>query len=150
MHSNPERRDRANVRLISQQDDILECRDILSQLVSEPLREHEFLEQVLVQIREGYFLATLKADDKIVTVAGFRMMETLSWGKIMFLDDLVTDKPFRSRGFGGEMMEWLLDYAKKNSCTEIHLDSGVQRCNAHRFYERFKMVKICYHFSLKI
>jgi GNAT superfamily N-acetyltransferase len=62
------------------------------------------------------------------------------------VDDLVTDEQQRSQGDGKVMIDWLVEYARKNQCTELHLDSGVQRHEAHRFYLRERMDITCYHF----
>jgi hypothetical protein len=32
------------------------------------------------------------------------------------------------------LLMWLKDYATKRGCLQLHLDAGVQRNEAHRFY----------------
>ena len=46
------------------------------------------------------------------------------------------------------MIEWLKTYAKNEGCREIHLDSGVQRYGAHRFYLREGFNITSHHFVL--
>jgi hypothetical protein len=41
---------------------------------------------------------------------------------------------------------WLKDYATKRGCLQLHLDAGVQRSEAHRFYEREGMTMAGLHF----
>jgi GNAT superfamily N-acetyltransferase len=118
------------------------------------LRPHleaaEFVERVQRQLQEGYQLAYLEDGGKIRSVAGFRIQEMLAWGKILYVDDLVTSDTDRSRGYGGQLFDWLVEHARANGCKELHLDSGVQRFAAHRFYLRRRMDISSHHFSLKL
>ena len=66
------------------------------------------------------------------------------------MDDLITLESDRSQGYGEELLQWLMDYAKTQNCQEFHLDSGVQRFAAHRFYFRQRLEIRSYHFSLKL
>lgn len=43
-------------------------------------------------------------------------------------------------------MAWLREYAVSHDCSQVHLDSGMQRVDAHRLYEREGMVKAGFHF----
>ena len=80
-------------------------------------------------------------------IAGFVVGEKLAWGKHIYIDDLVTSADHRSTGVGKVLMEWFRTYAKDNGCTQIHLDSGVQRFAAHRFYLREGFDIASHHFS---
>jgi hypothetical protein len=44
------------------------------------------------------------------------------------------------------MLDWLHRYARKQGCEQLHLDSGIQREQAHRFYHREGMTTAAYHF----
>ena len=114
------------------------------------LSEDEYYERVSQQISEGYQLAYLASDGKTVCVAGFKFSNTLAWGKILYVDDLVTLASERSHGHGEKMFAWLVDYGRENNCAEVHLDSGVQRFGAHRFYLRHGMDITCHHFAIEL
>jgi GNAT superfamily N-acetyltransferase len=110
-----------------------------------------FLARVRRQEREGgYRLAYLEADGEVRAVAGIRALEFLAWGKILYVDDLVTASGERSKGYGDRLLDWLEGHARKLGCAELHLDSGVQRFDAHRFYLRKRMDITCHHFALKL
>lgn len=96
--------------------------------------------------RDGYRLVALSEDGHVRAVAGFRFMEMLYCGRILYVDDLSTDDMHRSRGFGKALMDWLKARAREHGCDELHLDSGVQREDAHRFYFRERMTINAYHF----
>ena len=66
----------------------------------------------------------------------------------MYIEDLVTDSQRRSSGLGRVMMDWLKCHARQNECEQVHLDSGVQRFPAHRFYLREGFNIASHHFSI--
>ncbi len=128
---------------------IKDCYSILVQLRT-TLPKEKFLSSVKRQQKSGYKLAFIKDNNEVVAVAGFRISENLAWGKFMYIDDLITNSTSRSKGYGNALMDWLVDYAKHESCKELHLDSGVQRFNAHRFYLRKRMNITAHHFALQL
>ena len=87
---------------------------------------------------------------EVAAVAGFDLGEALPWGKHLYVYDLVTDEAHRSQGHGEALLEFLKTYALKHGCKLLHLDSGVQRFKAHKFYLREGFVIANYHFSLDL
>jgi GNAT superfamily N-acetyltransferase len=85
-----------------------------------------------------------------VAVVGFRVGENLAWGRFLYVDDLVTLPGERSHGYGKALLDWLENYATQESCGQLHLDSGIQRKEAHRFYEREGLKVSSYHFAKDI
>ncbi len=67
--------------------------------------------------------------------------------KHLHLDDLVTDQPDRSGGYGQQTFDWLVAFAKEKGCKQFHSDCGVQRFGAHRFYLENRMIIASHHFS---
>lgn len=135
---------------IAQSDaEISRCFPVMVQLRPNLVPE-EFVDRVRRQQREGYQLAFLEDGGEVRAVAGFRLIEMLSRGKFMYVDDLVTDADSRSKGYGDALFNWLADYARAALCEALNLDSGVQRFGAHRFYLRKRMNIVAHHFSLKL
>jgi GNAT superfamily N-acetyltransferase len=99
---------------------------------------------------QGFMLAAVLEGDEIKAVAGYRYGESLAWGRYMYVDDLVTRAASRSGGYGKRLLDWLLDEARKAGCVALHLDSGVQRHAAHRFYLRERMDITCFHFQVNV
>jgi GNAT superfamily N-acetyltransferase len=115
------------------------------------LTEQEYVDAVLRQQQNSpYQLAALIEDGRTCCLAGYRISECLAWGKFLYVDDLVSEGSSRSRNHGKEMMQWLAEEARRNGCKQLHLDSGVQRHGAHRFYLRERMDITCYHFALAV
>ncbi|HEY6806418.1 MAG TPA: GNAT family N-acetyltransferase [Pyrinomonadaceae bacterium] len=121
--------------------------------VMKQLRTHLSEEQYLAMVKrqresQNYHLAAVIEDGQIQSLAGYRIAECLSYGQFLYVDDLITDEKARSKNHGRELMNWLIDEAKKWDCRQLHLDSGVQRHSAHRFYLRERMDITCFHFGL--
>jgi GNAT superfamily N-acetyltransferase len=129
--------------------DLLRCFPVLAELRPRVTRE-EFLGRVRRQREGGYHLLFLEDGGEIRCVAGYRVLENLEWGRFLYVDDLVTTAAARSRGHGRQVFDWLVAEARNRGCDQVHLDSGVQRFGAHRFYLRHGMDLTCHHFALSL
>lgn len=137
------------VALAQKDDEIQSCYPVMAELRPH-VRADEFLDRVKRQSESaGYRLAFLM-DGEVKAVAGFRIVECLAWGKFLYLDDLVAKGVDRSKGYGGALFDWLAEYARAEGCGELHLNSRVQRFDAHRFYLSKRMFIECHHFALKL
>ena len=114
------------------------------------IAKEEFISVVRKQEENGYRLAFVQSPEGIVAVAGFRVSENMAWGRYLYVDDLVTLTAYRSKGYGSKLLDWLCKYAEKEGCNHVHLDSGSQRKDAHRFYEREGMQSVGLHFMMKV
>ncbi len=114
------------------------------------LDENSFLERVAAQRAEGYRAVALFHVGQCVAFAGFRLASMLARGRAIYVDDLVTTDSARSRGHGASLLTWLIDEAHRLDCERLHLDSGVQRHAAHRFYLRHGFHISAHHFGLAL
>jgi GNAT superfamily N-acetyltransferase len=112
--------------------------------------EQAFVSQVQRQIQEGYHLAYIQDGGQIKALAGFRFLEFLAWGKVIYIDDLVSDAATRKSGYGSTILKWVIKEAKKAKCDQVHLDSGPQRHDAHRLYLNHGFKIIGHHFALDL
>ena len=137
------------IALAVEDDEIQSCYAVMAEL-----RPHVSADDFLPRVRRqmeiaGYKLAYL-SDGEVKAVAGFRVSECLAWGSFMYVDDLVSKDGERSKGYGGQLFDWLVEYARGEGCDQFHLDSGVQRFAAHRFYLAKRMSIEAHHFGLKL
>jgi GNAT superfamily N-acetyltransferase len=114
------------------------------------LVEAEFVTRVRRQQSEGYRLIYVAQSKRVVAAAGFRFMEFLAWGRVLYIDDLITHPEERGSGYGGALMDWLISHGRKRDCDELHLDSGYQRQDAHRLYLNKGLQLGCHHFSMRL
>lgn len=134
------------IKLAETDIEIEKCFDVMSELRAH-LHKKDFLNTVRHMETEGYKLAYIEDEGKVVTTAGYRIYTNLMMGKHLYVDDLVTSDSARSRGYGERMVNWLREEAIKENCNFYHLDSGTHRHEAHKFYFRHGFTIASYHFS---
>ena len=140
----------AVVRKLTADEEILAARSVMRQLRPQ-IAEDAYLATVRRMMRtDGYLQAAVFDGDAVVAVAGYRFTEMLYAGKTLYVDDLNTDDTRRSRGYGKALMDWLKREARERGCVQLHLDSGVQREQTHRFYFRQGLTINCYHFRIDL
>ena len=130
-------------------EDIAACYDVMAELRPHLSRE-TFVATVREMQRDGLRLACIREAGRVVAVAGYRISTNLFCGRHLYVDDLVTAAGERSKGHGRALLAWLRGEARAAGCEVLHLDSGVQRKDAHRFYLREGMVLASYHFSERL
>jgi GNAT superfamily N-acetyltransferase len=104
--------------------------------------------QIKEQMQLGYQVAYVESGGEVLCVAGFVIGKKLAWHKHIYVDDLVTAEHQRSKGAGAMMIAWLKAHARQLGCRQLHLDSGVQRFAAHKFYLREGFHISSHHFSI--
>ena len=139
----------STIQIAATPAEINACHAVMAQLRPQYAQD-EFLAQVQRQMKHGYHLACLSAAGSVQAVAGFRLLENLAWGRFLYVDDLVTDQNSRSQGHGKALLNWLNEHARRQGCAQLHLDSGAQRKDAHRFYLREGMKNSGFHFMTKL
>ena len=131
-------------------EEITGCFDVMSQLRTH-IAQEDFLARVRRQM-EGfdYRLAYVVDEGEVKAVAGIRVSEWLHGGKYLEIDDLVSKDGDRSKGYGGELFDWVVELARTENCDHVRLLSGVQRFDAHRFYLKKRMNIEAHYFNLHL
>jgi GNAT superfamily N-acetyltransferase len=136
------------IKFADTDEEIEECYEVMSQLRPH-LKREEFVPRVRRQMDDFSFrLPYLKDGNEVKAVAGIRVSEWLHGGKYLEIDDLVAKDSDRSKGYGGELFDWIVDLARAEDCAHVRLLSGVQRFDAHRFYLRKRMNIEAHYFNL--
>ena len=137
--------------LLLQTEAELEAAFTLVQQLRPQLTVEQYRSRLRQQMeRESFQAVGLFDQDELVAFGGFRIMTSLVHGKFVYVDDLVSDVNRRSRGYGGQMIAWIEEHARSQGCAQLHLDSGVQRHQAHRFYFRERFEIVYYHFKKQL
>ena len=138
------------IAFASTDEEIQECYPVMSELRPH-ITPDEFVPRVRRQMEAFDFrLVFLKDDSEVKAVAGIRMSEWLHGGKYLEIDDLVAKSGARSKGYGGKLFDWVVDFAKAENCNHVRLLSGVQRFDAHRFYLTKRMNIEAHYFTLAL
>jgi GNAT superfamily N-acetyltransferase len=134
---------------IATENEIKYCYKMMHQ-IREDLSEKALHKLISDQIKDGYQLAYVLLDEQVICVAGFTIGQKLSIGKHLYIDDFVTDKSVKSTDAGKALLDFIKIYAKQQNCKSIHLDSSVDRYDAHKFYLNQDMHIVSHHFSFEL
>jgi GNAT superfamily N-acetyltransferase len=103
---------------IAQSDaEIAACYPVMRELRPH-ITDDAFVSRVRAQEKSGNRLVYCQGPEG--TVAGFRFGESLSWGRFLYVDDLVTLQNKRSQGFGAALESWLAELAAREGCSQLH------------------------------
>lgn len=131
---------------LTNQNQFLEAFPILNQLRTD-LTEVSYLELLTQMKQNGYKLFALYREQSIIVVAGISLQVNFYNKKYVFVYDLITDAAHRSQGYGYRLLSYIDEWAKSNGAQFVALESGIQRIDAHRFYEeKLNYDKWCYSF----
>ncbi len=99
----------------------------------------------------GRWLAAAASDDALTLLAvggrdsgggvvgictAYIDLESVRFGRRCWIEDLAVDPSQRSQGIGAALLERARRWGRGHGATHLELDSGEQRTEAHRFYER--------------
>ena len=138
------------VRELLNKEDLLKAFLVFKQLRID-LDEETYLNLIQEMKKEGYIIFALYLDSEIVAVAGVIKLTNLYYGKHLWVNDLVTNINHRSMGYGKILLTFIGEWAKENGCGVVALSSGLQRLEAHKFYEsKMEFDKTSYVFKKQL
>ena len=116
--------------------------DLLEELFEPPGRRPQ--DYTRARGREGFRHCLQRPDADVLlaleshTVVGLASVYAgtpfMRFGRRCWLEDLVVASSRRSEGIGKRLLETAAEWARKQGCTHLELESGVGRKDAHRFY----------------
>ena len=139
-----------DIRIAETTQDLRRCFPVMHELRPQ-LDLERFVAQLQRQVQSaGYRLAFVELAGNVVAAAGYRIVEMLAWGKALYVDDLVTAEAYRGQGHASRLFDWLVAESRRLGCEQFHLDSGVHRFVAHRFYLHKGLDITSHHFAMKL
>ncbi|SFF98112.1 GNAT family N-acetyltransferase [Sporolactobacillus nakayamae] len=107
---------------------------VMNQLRTD-LDEETYLELVMQATRnESYHLFAVFEGNYLVAVTGFMPMTTLYSGPSVWVCDLVTDQQYRSQDYGGQLLQFIEQWAMDHGYSSVLLSSESQHESAYHFY----------------
>ena len=137
------------IALVEHDADIAACFDAM-QALRPQLERDAFVERIRALQAQGYRLAALRADSRVACVAGFRLVDGLSRGRQLSIDELATVPAQRRRGHAAALLAWLAAHAREQGCAALQLHSSYPRHAAHRLYLQQGYVLHAHHFLLEL
>jgi len=106
-----------------------------------------FTGRLAAAVAQGYAVIAACDGPAMVGALGYRLTCDLRWGRSLFVDDLVVLPDRRGQGIGAVLMRAAEDIAAAEGCDALRLCSGLDRTEAHRFYEAQGMDRMSLHFA---
>ena len=101
---------------------------------------------------EGFELVFLPNADHTRAGAfiGYRKLNMLRTGPMIYVDDLFTFPECRNQGHAGTLLDYVARQAADEGMKSVHLDSGYALHTAHRLYLNKGYYLACNHFAKAI
>lgn len=131
-------------------EEVMSAFDAFVELRTHLISKESFATQVMEQQKEGYEIVAIEEAGEIVACIGFRFLTTLAWGKELYVDDLITRKSHRNRGYAKILLDRVIQIGKECFCNSVHLDTGYQRHAAHKVYLKQGFEFHSHHLVLKL
>ncbi|GAB3904812.1 GNAT family N-acetyltransferase [Larkinella knui] len=146
------------IKIAQTEADLRRCLPALVTLRPHLTEEQALNQIILLQKEDRYVVAFVDTSDEkpSETVApaaiGYRYMNLLFSGKTLYIDDLSTLPDQRGKGYASQLLDFVIDEARKAGCVAVTLDSGQnpQRYDAHRLYLNKRFNIVSHHFALKL
>ena len=139
-----------NIKALKTYDEIVQSFDAFCELRPHLTDKEVFVAQVMQQQKESYEIIATYEQEEVVACIGFRFLTTLAWGKILYIDDLITKEKTRGKGYGKILLDHVIQIAIERLCQEVHLDTGYTRHAAHKVYLKQGFEFNCHHLALKL
>lgn len=139
-----------HIKSLKTHDEIAQSFDAFCELRPHLTDKEVFVAQVMQQQKEGYEIIAAYEQEEVVACIGFRFLTTLAWGKILYIDDLITKEKTRGKGYGKILLDHVIQIAREHLCKEVHLDTGYPRHAAHKVYLKRGFEFNCHHLALKL
>lgn len=140
------------IKIAASDEEIDACYPVMAELRPH-LDRTAFMAQVKRQTQDSGFKLVYLTDGgggEVRAVAGIRVAEWLAGGKYLEIEDLVAMDGQRSKGYGGELFDWIVEYAGRQECRQVKLVSHVTRFDAHRFYLNKRMKIEAHYFAMQM
>lgn len=139
----------SEIKIAENDSEILSCYPVMAELRPH-FQSKDFLRQVKRQMAQTGFRLVYLDDNGVKAVGSYRIAEWLAGGKYLEIEDLVSKDGDRSKGYGGELFDWIVKFGRQQNCDQIKLVSSVKRFDAHRFYLNKRMIIEAHYFSLAL
>lgn len=101
-----------------------------------PMRHAKTLEKIFKSIIPQHCFVSIKSNDRTVA-CGLGVIQSDFLG----LFDIVTDKEFRNRGYGGQIVQSVLDWGKQNEAQRAYLQVMLDNEPALKLYSKIGFIE---------
>ena len=127
---------RTILRGASTPDELAACFPVISLLRPALKDPAEWVERASGMATDGYRVLAAWEGNRVLAIAGYRIMENLIHDHFLYVDDLVTDESARGKKLGAALLTELSAIGTDEYCSSLVLDTAVTNESAQRFYKR--------------
>jgi GNAT superfamily N-acetyltransferase len=122
------------IRELKTKEEMLKCFDILHEVYNTFTLE-EYDRELDVMLPHNYGQVVVMDGETIAGLTGYWIGSKLWCGKYMELDNVVVAESYRSKGVGQLLFKFMEEWAIKEKCTMLALDSYASNIKAHKFFK---------------
>ncbi len=141
---------RDTVQAARESDEVRRCWPVFRELRQNISSEEVFVERWKRQRDEGYQIVFIERDGEVRAIGGYRVLHSMAWGRILYLDDLAVLTSHHGTGLGTAILEYVQAEACRQDCDAVHLDTGYHRRRAHKAYLRNGFELSAHHLEWKV
>ena len=98
-------------------------------------RARRALTEAIVSPQSAVFVAE-DGDALVGWCTAYLELNSVRFGRRCWVEDLAVHPSHRSAGMGAALLDAAKEWAREAGATHLELDSGLDRTDAHRFYDR--------------
>lgn len=98
-------------------------------------RARRALTEAIVSPQSAVFVAE-DGDALVGWCTAYLELNSVRFGRRCWVEDLAVHPNHRSAGMGAALLDAAKEWAREAGATHLELDSGLDRTDAHRFYDR--------------
>src|SRR5262245_1026615 len=101
------------IRVAGSEAEVRRCWPAFRELRPHLRSDEELVARWRIQTGETYQIVYVADGDAVPAAAGYRLMNTLAWGKILYIDDLVALQSAHRTGLGTLLLQHLQEEARR-------------------------------------
>ena len=103
--------------------------------------QEKALKKIIEDKSIGDIFVAVKENKVIAMVNVLYTISTALGEKVAILEDMVVSQNYKNQKIGSSLIEFTLDYLKKNSFKRVTLLTDSDNFNAHNFYKKHQFTK---------
>ncbi|SDX92454.1 hypothetical protein SAMN05444411_1125 [Lutibacter oricola] len=128
---------------------ILDALPLLKEL--NEFTDSEILKDRLISMsKQHYECLGVYFKQDLIGICGLWHLTRHYCGKTLEPDHVIISKPYRSKGIGKILFEWIYNYAQSIGYESIELNTYISNLKSHAFYENEGFEKLGFHYLKKI
>lgn len=133
-------------------NDMKQSYKLLNELYENKIEYDIFVNKYNNSLKDNNFYGIVAEENGIIlgVLISLVINRLVKSKNILFVDDLIVNKDYRSNGIGDLLMQNTINFAKEHNCETIELKSYINNEKSHKFYEKNGFKKLHYAFKKKI